>query len=51
MTANYFVYKIVLSIETNLDISDIVSFLYNGLAETKDGYNKKIKSNNALNIL
>ncbi|KAL6595868.1 hypothetical protein LY90DRAFT_630536 [Neocallimastix californiae] len=51
MTAYYFVYKIVLSIETNLDVSDIVSFLDNGLVETENGYNKNIKSNKALNIL
>jgi len=51
MTAYYFVYKIVLSIETNLDVSDIVSFLDNGLVETENGYNKKIKSNKGLNIL
>jgi len=41
MTAYYFVYKMVLSIETNLDVSDIVSFLDNGLVETENGYNKK----------
>ena len=51
MTAYYFVYKIVLSIETNLDVSDIVSFLDNGLVETEKGYNKKIKTNKGLNIL
>jgi len=52
MTAYYFVYKIVLSIEINLDVSDIVSFLDNGLVETENGYNKKkIKSNKGLNIL
>ena len=52
MTTYYFVYKIVLSIEINLDVSDIVSFLDNGLVETENGYNKKkIKSNKGLNIL
>jgi len=51
MTAYYFVYKIVLSIETNLDVSDIISFLDNSLVETEKGCNKKIKSNKGLNIL
>jgi len=51
MTAYYFVYKVVLSIETNLDVSDIVSFLDTDWVERENGYNKKIKSNKALNIL
>jgi hypothetical protein len=34
MTAYYFVYKIMLSIETNLEVRDIVNYLNNGLPET-----------------
>ncbi|ORY28565.1 hypothetical protein LY90DRAFT_513119 [Neocallimastix californiae] len=51
MTAYYFIYKIVLSIETNMDVSDIISFLNNSLAETENGNNKKNKSNKVLDIL
>ena len=40
MTAYYFIYKIVLSIETNLDVSNIIFSLQNTASKVKQGKNQ-----------